>query len=81
VRHSITAGFSPRNLKYMRKFAECWPDHSIVQRTVAQFPWRSNLALLDKLQDTKTRLWYTRRTIEYGWGGISWSKKHGLSSV
>ncbi len=31
-------GFSPRNLKYMRKFAECWPDHSIVQRTVAQIP-------------------------------------------
>ena len=24
-------GFSPRNLKYMRKFAECWPDRSIVQ--------------------------------------------------
>jgi predicted nuclease of restriction endonuclease-like (RecB) superfamily len=31
-------GFSPRNLKYMRKFAECWPDHSFVQRTVAQIP-------------------------------------------
>jgi hypothetical protein len=32
------SGFSPRNLKYMRKFAECWPDRSIVQRTVAQIP-------------------------------------------
>lgn len=62
------SGFSPRNLKYMRKFAECWPDRSVVQRTVAQIPWRSNLALLDKLQDMETRLWYARRTIEYGWG-------------
>jgi predicted nuclease of restriction endonuclease-like (RecB) superfamily len=62
------SGFSPRNLKYMRKFAECWPDRSIVQRTVAQIPWRSNLALLDKLQDMETRLWYARKTIEYGWG-------------
>jgi predicted nuclease of restriction endonuclease-like (RecB) superfamily len=61
-------GFSPRNLKYMRKFAESWPDKSIVQRTVAQIPWRSNLTLLDKLQDMETRLWYARKVIEYGWG-------------
>jgi predicted nuclease of restriction endonuclease-like (RecB) superfamily len=24
-------GFSPRNLKYMRAFAEAWPDEQIVQ--------------------------------------------------
>ena len=60
-------GFSPRNLKYMRKFAESWPDRAIVQRTVAQIPWRSNLALLDKLQDVQTRLWYAEETIENGW--------------
>ncbi len=24
-------GFSPRNLKYMRAFAEAWPDEAIVQ--------------------------------------------------
>ena len=34
------SGFSPRNIKYMRKFAECWPDFEIVQRVVAQIPWR-----------------------------------------
>jgi predicted nuclease of restriction endonuclease-like (RecB) superfamily len=60
-------GFSPRNLKYMRKFAESWPDPVIVQRTVAQIPWRSNLALLDKLKDSKKRLWYAQKTIENGW--------------
>lgn len=54
-------GFSPRNLKYMRKFAESWPDRQIVQRTVAQIPWRSNLALLDKLDDPDARLWYANR--------------------
>ena len=36
------SGFSPRNIKYMRKFAECWPDFEIVQRVVAQIPWRTN---------------------------------------
>lgn len=41
------SGFSPRNIKYMRKFAECWPDFEIVQRVVAQIPWRTNIKLLD----------------------------------
>ena len=35
------SGFSPRTMKYMRKFAESWPDFEIVQQVVAQFPWRT----------------------------------------
>jgi hypothetical protein len=31
-------GFSPRNLKYMRKFAEVWTDEQIVQQAAAQIP-------------------------------------------
>jgi predicted nuclease of restriction endonuclease-like (RecB) superfamily len=61
------SGFSPRNLKYMRTFAQEWSDREIVQRTVAQIPWRSNLALLHKLNDSETRLWYVKQTIENGW--------------
>jgi len=29
-------GFSPRNLKYMRAFADAWQDAAVVQQTVAQ---------------------------------------------
>ncbi len=61
-------GFSPRNLKYMRTFADAWPDRSIVQRTVAQLPWRSNLTLLDKLRDPDIRLWYAQKALEVGMG-------------
>ena len=50
------SGFSPRNLKYMRKFAEAWTDFAIVQRTVALIAWRSNITLLDKLKDPSLRL-------------------------
>ena len=60
-------GFSARNLKYMRKFADAWPDREIVQRTVAQIPWRTNLTLLEKLKEPDLRLWYARKTIENGW--------------
>ncbi len=51
-------GFSPRNLKYMKKFAESWNDFEIMQRTVALIPWRSNITLLDKLKEPDLRLWY-----------------------
>ena len=61
------SGFSPRNLKYMRTFAEQWPDREIVQRTVAQIPWRSNLALLHKLDNVEDRIWYAEQTIKNGW--------------
>lgn len=60
-------GFSARNLKYMRKFAEVWPNREIVQRIVAQIPWRSNIALIDKLKNQDVRLWYAQQIIENGW--------------
>ena len=45
-------GFSPRNLKYMRAFAEAWPEEAIVQQAAAQLPWFHNCVLLDKVKDT-----------------------------
>ena len=60
-------GFSSRNLKYMRAFAEAWPDPSIVQQLAAQIPWFHNCLLLDKIKDQTTREWYISQTIENGW--------------
>ncbi len=60
-------GLSPRNLKYMRAFAAAWEDPAIVQRVIAQLPWRQNIALLDKLDDPETRLWYAHQAIQHGW--------------
>ena len=56
-------GFSPRNLKYMRKLAQCWTDKQIVQRTVAQIPWRSNITLMDKIKDPKLRLYEFKNSL------------------
>lgn len=60
-------GLSVRNLKYMRAFAEAYPDLAIVQRGVAQLPWRHNIALLEKLKDPTERFWYAQKAVEYGW--------------
>lgn len=60
-------GFSPRNLKYMRAFAEAWPDSEFVQGVLAQLPWYHQLALLDKLPDGESRRWYAAKAIEHNW--------------
>jgi predicted nuclease of restriction endonuclease-like (RecB) superfamily len=60
-------GLSPRNLKYMRAFAEAFPDEVIVQQLVAQLPWGHNVKLIEALKDPEERLWYARQTVEHGW--------------
>ena len=60
-------GFSPRNLKYMRRFAGLWPDEQIVQRIVAQLPWRHNICLMEKVKEPNRRLAYAMAAIENGW--------------
>lgn len=60
-------GFSARNLKYMRKFAESYPDREIVQQPAAQIPWFHNCTILDKVQAAEQRQWYIMATIEHGW--------------
>ncbi len=34
---------------------------------MAQIPWGHNAVLLEKLQDTATRLWYAEKTLQRGW--------------
>lgn len=60
-------GFSPRNLKYMRTFAQAWPDAEFVQAVLAQLPWYHHLALLDKIPGPETRRWYAAKAIEHNW--------------
>ncbi len=51
-------GYSARNLRYMRAFADAWPDRALVQSVLARIPWYHNLTLLEKLTDGAERLWY-----------------------
>ena len=60
-------GLSPRNLKYMRAFAEAFPDEAIVQQLVAQLPWGHNVKLVESLKTPAERLWYARQAVEHGW--------------
>ena len=59
-------GYSVRNLKYMAKFAETYPNREFVQQVVAQIPWGHNIILLDKIADPNEREWYIEKTAQNG---------------
>jgi len=59
-------GFSSVNLRYMRAFAEAWPDAAILQRVVGKLPWGQNIELL-AVKDPAVRLWYAEAALEHGW--------------
>ena len=60
-------GFSLRNLKYMRAFAEAWPNREFVQQVVAQISWGNNVVLLDRVKDVGQREAYARLAADNGW--------------
>lgn len=60
-------GLSPRNLKYMRAFAEAFPEREIVQQIVARLPWGHAIKLVESVKSPEQRIWYARQAAEYGW--------------
>jgi predicted nuclease of restriction endonuclease-like (RecB) superfamily len=60
-------GFGARNLKYMRAFAEAYPDQQFVQQVVAQLPWGHNVRILEMVKAPAEREWYIRQAVESGW--------------
>jgi len=60
-------GYSVRNLKYMAKFAQTYPDREFVQQVVAQIPWGHNLVLVDKVSEPEERRWYLATCQKNGW--------------
>ena len=60
-------GYSVRNLKYMAKLANTYPDEEFVQQAVAQIPWGHNIVLLDKITDSEQRRWYAETCQKNGW--------------
>lgn len=64
---STMKGFSSRNLKYMRQFANTYQDKKFVQEVLAQLSWYNNLILIQKIKDENKRRRYIYKNIENGW--------------
>lgn len=72
-------GFSVRNLKYMRAFAEAYPhfpfvqvplaqkENEFVQVPLAQITWYHHISLLTKVKDTRERAFYIAEAAKNEW--------------
>jgi len=60
-------GYSVRNLRYMRRFAEFFNDFENLQVPLADLTWYHNQALMDKISDKEKYLWYGNKILENGW--------------
>jgi predicted nuclease of restriction endonuclease-like (RecB) superfamily len=60
-------GFSSRNLKYMKVFAQECPALKFGQQSAAQLPWFHVVILITKLRDLALREWYAREAIAQSW--------------
>lgn len=60
-------GFSTRNLKSMRSFAEEYPDAEIVKQLVSQLPWGHVIRITQRVKDPRAREWYMREAVRQGW--------------
>jgi len=63
-------GFSARNLRNMKKFADLYSEPSIWQQPVAKLQWRSILILIKKVKNNTMREWYAQKALENGWSSI-----------
>jgi predicted nuclease of restriction endonuclease-like (RecB) superfamily len=60
-------GFSPQNLKYMRRFAQEYNVDEISQQAVDQIPWGHIVTLIYVISHKQERKFYIQGTIENGW--------------
>ncbi len=60
-------GLSSRNLRYMRRFAQEYPDLEVVQQSAAQLPWFHIVILLTKVPEPIEREWYAIEAVAQGW--------------
>ena len=51
----------------MRLFAKENTEFVIGQTVSAQISWSHNVLLLDKCKDQEERLWYAKKSLEFGW--------------
>lgn len=61
------AGFSRRNIFYMREFFLNYRDEAKVQPLVAQIAWSHNLVIFQKCKGALEREFYLRMARKFGW--------------
>ena len=60
-------GYSVRNLKYMKKFAQIFSEDDVDKYGLARITWSHHQVLMSKVSGKEEYVWYLEKTLEHGW--------------
>ena len=60
-------GYSPRNLRNMRKYYLSVKDDEKLKEYSYKIPWSHNSLIMDRVKDSKQKIWYIKETYNNGW--------------
>jgi predicted nuclease of restriction endonuclease-like (RecB) superfamily len=74
------SGFSPANVYRMKAFYDAYENFRTAVRKLEELPifaipWGHNVIILQKIKNSKQRLWYAQKSLELGWSRSTLEKQ------
>lgn len=60
-------GYSPRNLRNMRKYYLSVKDNEELKELSYKIPWSHNTIIMDRVKNNNEKIWYIKETYNNGW--------------
>lgn len=67
IKFPLAKGYSPRNLRNMRKYYVSVKNNKELRNLSYKIPWSHNTLIMDRVKDIKQKLWYIKETYNNGW--------------
>lgn len=67
IRFPRAKGYSPRNLRNMRKYYLSVKDNEELKELSYKIPWSHNTIIMDRVKNDNEKIWYIKETRNNGW--------------
>lgn len=67
IRFPNAKGYSPRNLRNMRKYYLSVKDNEELKELSYKIPWSHNTIIMDRIKNDNQKMWYIKETYNNGW--------------
>ena len=67
MRFPSAKGYSVRNLKYMKKFAQTFTEDDVDEYGLGRITWSHHQILMSKVSNREEYRWYLEKTLEHKW--------------
>lgn len=67
MRFPSAKGYSVRNLKYMKKFAQIFTEDDVDEYGLGRITWSHHQILMSKVSNREVYIWYLEKTLEHKW--------------